>query len=434
MGRPSVNRRIQVGVEVTPGTAVACTKSLPTTDIQLTRVLDTKQYRAMGYKPATIAKIVKDYSTGKVSGPFSYAEIIYPMSTLVTPVITTPGGATLARQWVFTAKARGADAFKTLTVQEGDDTAALQAAYCVLTEFGIDVKLDDSTINGALLGQNLTATSLTAALNQIDEVTIPTDNTGGSFTLTYSGQTTAAIPYNATADNVYGALVALTNIGAGDVIVTGGPGATSPFVIEFTGALAGASRVLTSTPSLTGGTNTAAVSVDQAGGGTGVTTIPTIPIGPREIDVFMDDIGGTIGTTKVGNAMSASFKVANKQGARWVLNTTYSSFRDTIEIVPTLTASIDMEFDSQARTLFASISAQSNPVKLIRIQATSGTNYIEGTTPYSFKMDFAAQIVATAQGDIDGDYAYTFNFLPQFNSTYGNKAWEATIINQQTAL
>ncbi|PQO45870.1 hypothetical protein [Blastopirellula marina] len=58
---------------------------------------------------------------------------------------------------------------------------------------------------------------------------------GGTFTLTYSGQTTTAIAYNANAATVQAALEALANIGSGDVVVSG----TAPiWSIDFAGALA----------------------------------------------------------------------------------------------------------------------------------------------------------------------------------------------------
>ncbi|MFB7428788.1 hypothetical protein ACFC0K_36510 [Streptomyces hydrogenans] len=46
----------------------------------------------------------------------------------------------------------------------------------------------------------------------------PTD---GNFTITHSGQTTAAIAYNATAAAVQAALEALSNVNSGDIVVTG---------------------------------------------------------------------------------------------------------------------------------------------------------------------------------------------------------------------
>jgi hypothetical protein len=92
------------------------------------------------------------------------------------------------------------------------------------------------------------------AKNEIQDVTISGAPTGGSFTLTFDGQTTGAIAYNATAADVQSALEALSNIGVGDVAVTGNAG--GPYTVTFQGVL-GATDVpqLTATSSLTGGTS-----------------------------------------------------------------------------------------------------------------------------------------------------------------------------------
>ena len=95
--------------------------------------------------------------------------------------------------------------------------------------------------------------------------------TGGTFTLTFTRpvtgvqDTTAAIPFNATAAQVQSALESLVGVGFGNVVATGGPLPTSgaplptqPVSIRFQNALA--ARVippLTATPSLTGGTTPA---------------------------------------------------------------------------------------------------------------------------------------------------------------------------------
>ena len=104
-----------------------------------------------------------------------------------------------------------------------------------------------ATMNAALLtasAASLTGGSGTAVIaqgtqgaspaNEADSVSL-NGATGGTFTLAYSGQTTAAIAYNATAAEVQAALVALSNIGSGDVTVTGSEGT---FVVTFTGSLA----------------------------------------------------------------------------------------------------------------------------------------------------------------------------------------------------
>src|ERR1051325_5501317 len=63
--------------------------------------------------------------------------------------------------------------------------------------------------------------------------------TGGTFTLTYSSQTTAGIPYNATAAQVQTALINLSNIGPNEVRCTGGPFPATPIVVNFQGTLSG---------------------------------------------------------------------------------------------------------------------------------------------------------------------------------------------------
>lgn len=85
--------------------------------------------------------------------------------------------------------------------------------------------------------------------------------TGGTFTLTYGAQTTAAIAFGATAAAVQAALVLLSTITtAANVLVSGLGTSASPYVISFIGTLStGATAVTGSAGSLTGGTPTLTV-------------------------------------------------------------------------------------------------------------------------------------------------------------------------------
>jgi hypothetical protein len=98
--------------------------------------------------------------------------------------------------------------------------------------------------------------------NEIETVT-NAGSTSGTFTLTYSGQTTAVISRGATAAEIQAALRALSNIGDADVRCYGGPLGTAAVYIEFRGALGG----LDITPVTLGGTTTSmTVATTQAGG------------------------------------------------------------------------------------------------------------------------------------------------------------------------
>lgn len=88
-------------------------------------------------------------------------------------------------------------------------------------------------------------------LNEIQTITITGGPTGGDFTLTFSGQTTAPIVWNATIAQVLSALEALSNIDPGDVLVYGGQLPSGSISVEFINRY--------------GGTDIAALSANSAG-------------------------------------------------------------------------------------------------------------------------------------------------------------------------
>ena len=99
-------------------------------------------------------------------------------------------------------------------------------------------------------------------------VTVTGAPTGGTFTLTFDGQTTANITYPATAAQVQAALEALSNVNPGDVVVTGASG--GPYTIAFAGQYTGKNvPQMTAAQAFTGGTSPAiAVTTPTAGGST----------------------------------------------------------------------------------------------------------------------------------------------------------------------
>lgn len=107
---------------------------------------------------------------------------------------------------------------------------------------------------------NETSASITGGVNEIQ--LLVSNATGGTFTLTYSGQTTAALAYNISTAALKTALDALSNIAPGDVLITGAAGA---WYIEFAGSLAATnvSQITVDNTSLTGGDS--AVTTIRAG-------------------------------------------------------------------------------------------------------------------------------------------------------------------------
>jgi len=127
----------------------------------------------------------------------------------------------------------------------------------------LQVCTPDPNILGFLIGGSVILTP-----SEVQTITITGAPTGGTFTITFTGQTTSAIPYNATAAAVATAINALSSVGAGVVTVTGGPGPATPYVVTFGGQYAGTDVAsMTATGSFTGGTTPAiAVTVNTPGG------------------------------------------------------------------------------------------------------------------------------------------------------------------------
>lgn len=105
--------------------------------------------------------------------------------------------------------------------------------------------------------------------NAQQTLTLTGTPTGGTFTLTFNGQTTAPISYNASSAAVSAALAALSNIGStANIAVTGGALEAAPIVVQFegfwgnqpvalmtansSGLTGGTSPVVTPTTSVTG--------------------------------------------------------------------------------------------------------------------------------------------------------------------------------------
>jgi hypothetical protein len=94
--------------------------------------------------------------------------------------------------------------------------------------------------------------------NEQQTVTVTGTPTGGTFTLTLNGATTANIAFNAAAAAVQTALEALPNIGPGNVAVSGGALPGTPVVVTFQNQL-GRQNVnqMTAAHAFTGGTTPA---------------------------------------------------------------------------------------------------------------------------------------------------------------------------------
>ncbi len=182
------------------------------------------------------------------------------MTSLTAPSVGTVGtnlnAATFfnARKTLNTQKAPNANRFAVVSTK--DEVALLQDSTLQYF-FANNSKEQDALLEGSsarFAGFDIFMSQFAdsnADYHGTQTVTVTGSPTGGTFTLTYQGQTTAAIAYNAAASAVQSALVALSTIGTGGVTVTG----SGPYTVTFA-AVPGAPVALTASGAgLTGGTS-----------------------------------------------------------------------------------------------------------------------------------------------------------------------------------
>lgn len=175
------------------------------------------------------------------------------------------------------------------------DGKNVYADHIVEAEDGHGVNVDGVKLKDGTLG---VTNSAQAGTNEVQSITV--DATGGTFTVTYSGQTTAALNWNITAAALQTALAGLSSVGAGHVVVTGGPGATAPLVCTFQGALGSTDlgAMTTGAGSLTGGAGTATVAEDVKG----VAAALTGPL-TKKLQIF-DATGASLGYVALYDAIT----------------------------------------------------------------------------------------------------------------------------------
>lgn len=199
---------------------------------------------------------------------------------------TNPSNVTSSSGWIYEGAASSSSTMVSHLQRELDLMTSVGAGNTVVS---VRSSTDDEVVLeiefvGSLAATNVNSFTVTAQtgciaptysvdvegsptdVNEVQVITLVGGPTGGTFTLTFSGQTTAGIAYNASAGTVQTALEALSNIAPGDVAITGSAG--GPYTCTFGGVYAGVdvSQMTGSGASLTGGTVTVATTQDSVAG------------------------------------------------------------------------------------------------------------------------------------------------------------------------
>ena len=148
----------QIGVESTAGTAVTPTIQFGGLSFELDTAIEFDEFKPMGQLVQSIVAPRREWATGALSGFPTYTELPYVLSNLFgAATITTPSGATLARQWDWTPSHTTPWTPKTWTMRRGvsGDTAE-EASYGLLSGLTLGFSRTAApTIGGDLFARRL---------------------------------------------------------------------------------------------------------------------------------------------------------------------------------------------------------------------------------------------------------------------------------------
>lgn len=223
--------------------------------------------------------------------------------------------------------------------------------------------------------------------------TLTVNATAGTYTITYSGQTTSAIAFNAVAATVQSALEALSNIAPGDVIVSGGVGAGgggTPYTLTWNAGLGNVAQPTTTT-SLTGGTSTATFATTTpgvtpilTGSAKGKnTTAPFIAnkLSTLEVTSGIDGVGTAYTIALTGGSLTISNNVSYLTPANLgVVNLPATYFTGTRSITGSLTAYLRTGALNSAGLLadmLASSTSEVDPEFLVLVAVGGAANSVK---------------------------------------------------------
>ncbi len=172
--RTSITQVVQVGIETTPGTAVAANRFLPSMMIDVGIEGGLTEQRGSGNKFPVNYITGKENSVGKLSGNPTYDEILYYLVSCINYAAGVQNGATTAYTWTLSPASTAEDtAIKTLTVEMGSAVRAHKFARGQINELVLSGSRDSIDLSGNLIGQLFTdGITLTASPTAVPQIPI----------------------------------------------------------------------------------------------------------------------------------------------------------------------------------------------------------------------------------------------------------------------
>lgn len=415
--RPAERQLCLLGKETTPGDAAAPTIRLKAAKLPFSVQPTVEDLRQQGDLLPADHVTIFEKSESPVEGYATYDEL----GLLFASVFGKPSTSLVesgAYRHEFVMDTRGPSNPQTYNREYGDVNHAERVSYVLVDALGLDWDRGKMiSLSGHAHGKKMVdnLAGVTAGVNAVQTLTITGTPTGGTYKLRWNGQETSALAYNADAAAIDAALEALSNIGAGDVSVSG----TGPFTVTFTGALAGKAQPIIelSNNSLTGGSSpSVTIAITTLGGYTEHKCVPVLP--GHNTNYYATTLAG-LAAGKLSKAVTGNVAVGGRYDVVTWLDAANPEFSEHGETAMTLVGKIMVNADSGAAAIRADVNRAT--AKYLRLEFEGGI--VAGATKYRLTIDMAVKVRQAGQLSNQGVvYAQEFEFGSVFDPAWGRAA------------
>lgn len=423
----------QVGKETTEGTPVAATRRLYVTgDPTRARVQNVIQVQTGTRDNQRDAKLRAVAAGAKFMMPIGADEITEWFLALINGGVT-PTTALGASTWVF----KPGTTLDSQTYEVFDGYRPWQLRGMKIDELKLSGVVDgDTKAEATLFGREMAVNPIsgTGGTSEVQSISLGAAS-AGTVIYTFEGQSTGALAYNISNVNLQAALVALPSIGAGGVVVSGGP-LPAATTITFGGPLAKQPNLPLITGVATGLTG-GAVAITRTTAGVNPTPladrVPNFQEG-WQLLMYADPFGGTPGTTLVpGTIINWDVTIKNNMQRKYFGDNTVAT---GAVVLGALDIAVNLTLEAVGNAQAEYYNWDNNTKRLIRLAlGNSASDAVIGTSALKPAI-FLDMPLAWSAVDLTGEdkgtkvYKMTGTYIYDPTNAF---AFQATVQNARSA-
>lgn len=410
----------QVGKESVEGTAVPATRRIYAAgDFTRARAQNMVEVQTGTRDNQRDAKLRSVVAGGKLSMPLGADEITEWLLGLIAGGVT-PTTALGASTWTF----KPGTTLDSQTYEYFDGYRPWRLRGAKLDELKLSGVVDgDTKAEATLFGRELEPFTITGTggTSEVQSVGLGSAS-AGTVVLTFMGQSTGALAYNAANATVQAALQALPSIGSGNATVSGGPWPAA-ITVTFGGALATQPNLPLITgvgTGLTGGTVTISRSTAGANPAPLADRVPNFIQG-WELQLFADAFGGTPGTTNIpGEIIAWDVTIKNNLGRKYFGDNTLAT---GAVVLGKLDVQVSVTLEAAAAGMAEYVNWDNNVKRLVRLQlgnngAVIGTSALKPQITIDVPLAWGAVDLAPEDKGTKV-YKFTGNYIYDPSNAFG---------------